>query len=94
MTEYITKKQAVDLLNYYSDEACASIVEDMERLTAANVAPVAHAKWIDYTEVPGAGYYECSRCGVAWMFLDGTPKDNNAHYCPRCGARMGGEDDD
>ena len=34
--------------------------------------------------------YECSHCGIILQFNDGTPKDNNANFCPNCGARMKG----
>lgn len=34
------------------------------------------------------GYYECSVCGEAFTFIEGTPKENLYNYCPNCGARM------
>ena len=43
MTEYITKKQAVDLLQYYCDEKCSAIIADVEALEPADVVPVVHA---------------------------------------------------
>ena len=27
----------------------------------------------------------CGSCGVVWEFIDGGPKDNKTHFCPRCG---------
>lgn len=27
----------------------------------------------------------CGSCGVVWEFIDGGPKDNQTHFCPRCG---------
>lgn len=30
----------------------------------------------------------CSVCGRGWTFIEGTPKDNDANYCPNCGAKM------
>ena len=27
----------------------------------------------------------CGSCGVMWEFIDGGPKDNETHFCPRCG---------
>lgn len=27
----------------------------------------------------------CGSCGVVWEFIDGGPKDNETHFCPRCG---------
>lgn len=35
-----------------------------------------------------ADSYECSECGVVWDLDDGTPKDNEMYYCPKCGAKM------
>ena len=32
--------------------------------------------------------YKCSECGDWWVFIEGTPKDNGADYCPHCGAKM------
>ena len=35
--------------------------------------------------------WECSECGEPWIFLEGTPSENNANFCPNCGADMRGE---
>ena len=35
--------------------------------------------------------WECSECGEPWIFIDGTPSENNANFCPNCGADMMGE---
>ncbi len=32
--------------------------------------------------------WECSECGEPWIFIEGTPSENNANYCPNCGADM------
>ena len=29
--------------------------------------------------------YECSNCKGAWCMGDGTPKENDYNYCPKCG---------
>ncbi len=61
----------------------------IERLPAADVAPVVHGRWIDGAEDFTCGNHnaECSicRCYVSW---DGCDEDFN--YCPNCGARMDG----
>lgn len=46
------------------------------------------AEWIDRTEEPGAGYWECSYCGEPWVLIEGAPAENNMNYCPNCGAKM------
>lgn len=47
--------------------------------------------WIPHEGIDGDIQYECSRCGVLWEFNDGTPEDNEAYFCPKCGADMRGE---
>lgn len=32
--------------------------------------------------------YECSECGLLWMLDEGTPKENEMYYCPKCGSKM------
>ena len=32
-------------------------------------------------------YWE-SACGLAWWLVDGTPVENNMHYCPKCGGKI------
>ena len=27
-------------------------------------------------------------CGIAWSLTDGTPKDNEMAFCPRCGGHL------
>ena len=71
-----------------SIDYCEDILEIVERQPAADVAEVRHGRWIDYSDEYDGGYYECSVCGEPWVFIDGTPKDNNANYCPNCGAKM------
>lgn len=29
--------------------------------------------------------WECSKCREWWTLIEGTPKDNNMNYCPKCG---------
>ena len=52
------------------------------------VDPIKHGHWIrtPYTDYDDT--YECSVCGDSWTFIEGTPKDNEAYYCPKCGAKM------
>lgn len=38
----------------------------------------------------GGGTWRCTKCGRQIMFLHGTPKTENMHYCPNCGAKMRG----
>lgn len=102
MTGYITKEQAIDevwdAFTSRDDPDLGLVIEEnIERLPAADVAPVVHGEWIGTW---GDGYangfivyeeFECSRCGCV-HHADGEPTWD---YCPQCGARMdGGENGD
>lgn len=41
--------------------------------------------WIRFDD---SDTYSCSECGVIWELDDGTPKDNEMYFCPKCGKRM------
>lgn len=49
---------------------------------------VRRGRWTDHNDEWDGGYYECSVCGEAFTFIEGTPKENLYNYCPNCGARM------
>lgn len=96
MTEYITKEQAIDVINtafvhiYDTDSETVSLVDlqneiimTIEQHTEpADVAPVVHAHWITDDD----DYWTCSNCR---KFI---PKDCAHGCCPKCNARMDGED--
>lgn len=48
-------------------------------------------EWLEVEDCIGDVHYKCNQCGVEWTFPYGTPKDNDANYCPKCGADMRGE---
>ena len=91
MSDYIKRDsrtfiEIADDLNDLVTELNDKIVETIKEKNAV-VAPVRHGHWID-----DAGALRCSECGVS--FPDLHPLYENAAYCPKCGARMDGEDDD
>lgn len=38
--------------------------------------------------------YQCSVCKEEFVTIEGTPADNLWHYCPNCGAKMDGGNED
>lgn len=68
-----------------------ALVRDIEKLPAADVAPVRHGRWVldEY-----ARYFRCSACGT--QFDDETDTYCNImngfapNYCEDCGAKMDG----
>ena len=63
-----------------------NVIED---IPAAEVVEAKDGVWV-LTDFPDGQTYKCSECGAYWVFIDGTPKDNGAFYCPNCGAKMDG----
>lgn len=102
MTEYISKEHAIDevwdaFMSWDDPDLGRVIEENIERFPAEDVAPVVHAYWCG---IEGDGYdpdgnivwdtFECSNCGEE-HYADGEPTWD---YCPYCGARMDGKEDE
>lgn len=64
-----------------------SVIEFVENLPAADVAPVRHGRWIP-SDYIGDCCYTCSECG----FERDVYLLDVGDYCPACGARMDKED--
>lgn len=94
MAEYIDKQKAIDAVTVRNlhpgiVNALQSLIVD---IPTANVAPVRHGRWNEESPdcLDGDSVYVCSVCGETWTLIEGTPLDNNMHYCPNCGAKMDG----
>lgn len=70
-----------------------SVIEFVENLPTADVAPVRHGRWMTTDAYPHHLY--CSVCyktyakNAKWV----NELDLPTNYCPNCGARMGKEDE-
>lgn len=65
----------------------------IEQAPTLDYAPVRHGEWIEEEGYNGDDFYRCSACGEYWVTIDGTPAENNMHFCPHCGAKMDGNGD-
>jgi hypothetical protein len=77
---------------YYSASVCYHAAEFI-RNNLTDVKPVVHGKWIPRDLTWGRRYYYCSNCEetVDMPTAMGVPM---FCYCPNCGARMDGDEDD
>lgn len=63
-----------------------TLMRYVKRQPAADVAPVVHGQWGN-NGIPGSMLCGCSVCGF-------TCGASSFFYCPNCGAKMGGGDND
>lgn len=86
MSDYISREAAIGHYRV-TDPAgtfayCASIIDFLENLPAADVRDNVRGEWIiheDWLE-DGLCGFECSICGMCM--------DWDSDFCPRCGAKM------
>lgn len=86
MTEYIERELAIEALS--RGEGCGNVCRRaIERILAADVAPVRHGRWINKGE-----YAVCMECGGrSGTQYDGVePIPLMTQFCPNCGAKMDG----
>lgn len=100
---YVTKDNLYRLISrikrnpdfVIDDKTCDIIIEAISDMSKADVQPIKHGRWIGITEyckkngyIPsGMGiYYWCSECG--------KEEQKTSDFCPNCGARMDGEQND
>ena len=83
MAEHIEREAAIEAVKH----AWAKGLEPsqyIEIISAADVAPVRHGRWIIDS---AGGKIACSDCGCIYLGYNGGLPPN---YCPNCGAKMDG----
>lgn len=101
--EELMRKKARNYFDlYYADKikeyhikaiGCSLAADEAYDFPAEDVQPVKHGQWIDHEKFERNNCNVCIECSVCntWFGHDCIPKTN---YCPNCGARMDGEQDD
>jgi rubrerythrin len=94
MNDLISRQAAIDAVKaYLGDYEISRTVQCRLRLLPSAQPEPHEGHWIKHIDPFDGEQYECSECGVLWEFNDGTPEDNEAFYCPKCGTKMKGEQD-
>lgn len=94
MAEFIKREAVIDLITrrYENPEICT---QEINSIPAADVAPVVHARWIHSRYEDCSGQFElvkCSQCNHEAYAMAFYVRGGN--YCPACGAKMDGGDND
>ena len=89
MSEYISREASIKTLNDEGIEYNGDINYFIMNAPAADVQEVKHGEWKQVYE----DCWECSICGQEYYLGIETPKENEYHYCPYCGAKMNGKED-
>ena len=83
MAEYIERETLYELLK--DEDRCGYLDRlAIASVTAADVAPVRHGKWIENYGAPNVN--RCSVCKA-----ERHAKESWWRYCPKCGAKMDGK---
>ncbi len=92
--EYIRKEDAIDAILRGGITYHEELVDiwEIERIPAADVAPVRHGYWIRH-DTDHSMYYDCSICSCVAPCAETADKIlwKLANYCPDCGAKMDGK---
>ena len=99
MAEYIKREEAIDVVTeVYYDTPDVNLSPGkfemaIDGIPAADVAPVVHGRWepcFDENCKCRWGFKKCSNCGQEYY----AHAINHYKYCPNCGAKMDGGDND
>lgn len=104
MRKYIVKQKAISALITEADthsnpvkKAYTRAVAIIEQIAADDVQPVKRGRWESSQRTIETGTVYCSNCAIEYYISDlQTVGDCNGivHYCPNCGARMDGGNED
>ena len=89
MPKYIDADEIKKTLLFEYDNEHEYYIDDIiAYIPTADVAPVVHGRW-GIKHENHFSYYVCSNCGFNGLVCK---KYNTYNYCPYCGAKMRGED--
>jgi len=65
------------------------MLDEVDCFQTADVAPVVHGRWVRDDD-----FFICAQCEAEMNKKNSLGVDNFKNYCPNCGAKMDGGDDD
>lgn len=97
----ISMKAVLDIVSQYcpdDDGSCSKagvdlreMLDEIEGLDETEVQPVKHGRWIEHPDdiFPLESTIECSVCGE-----QENVNIHNDNFCPNCGCKMGGDNNE
>lgn len=110
MSDYIKREDAINIKDYLKRFGCfgdygfveiEGVLIALSKIPSADVAPVRHGHWdvrepMPMHDIKGnlswGNWYVCTGCGFATTAIEGHITQYK--YCPSCGARMDGDDNE
>ncbi len=70
-------------------------IAKIRNASSVDVSPIANGRWYQRTYMDEDwNCYTCSVCDEDYVLISDTPEENNYNFCPNCGAKMGGTNDE
>lgn len=97
MDDYIRREEAIDaVLDTYFNTPKINLIgklfyDAILKLQPVDVAQVKHGRWVIPTKI-GHRSFDIPHCSVCNDIPCGV--NRNTNYCPNCGAKMDGDDND
>ena len=90
MDEYIERETVLEKIesSFMWARSFGELYEEAQDIPAADVAPVRHGRWGTHSDRPDS--LICSVCNCGFDMWKHDPHN----YCPNCGAKMDGGNDD
>ena len=95
MTDYIKREDAIKTIESetYRHDYLDHVIDIIEAIPSADVAPVRHGRWKPFDRTWGRSVFTCSACGEC-MDVPTEMGKPIFDYCPNCGARMDGDENE
>ena len=99
MAEYIEREKAIEHIETHLPYRCSEdfvmgqqdCIEQLKSLPTADVVEVVHASWV-WGKVCGSKGYCCTNCGAGFVGENAEWIAKEHDYCPKCGAKMDGDE--
>lgn len=73
---------------FWTESEQAAVRSFLVKQPKVDAVEVVHGRWIEHSHLEVGG--ECSVCGWQFQWFE----NDEAHYCPHCGAKMDGGNND